>query len=354
MKMDFTTTSLYNHFINPFVNLGKQNCKTYGDIFYINNGNIEPNGPIALAILLNYFGIDTSQILIINVQHKINILYRIYEGLIKYKYCNEYLLDKCLKFNRLDELIKEKYKFNKSEYYNDLIENSIYIGKTFAFYKNNTNGDLIDNENNIIYNNFKIFNDDHCPSCNCNGFITKNLSVSCIGIVPDCKKCYIPICINCAYIDDENEPWSRICSICCQNKYNPTKSLNTNILHKIKNHKFYDFNRFGIEGNIDKEYIVELLKKQNNKCYICQEEVLINNWNPYCCYQFSIDRIKNNEPHNKNNVLISCYYCNCRHHPKFNQHNKICNRGCHMEKKFLRDKNDISKDDIDKIFNDIK
>ena len=61
--------------------------------------------------------------------------------------------------------------------------------------------------------------------------------------------------------------------------------------------------------------------------------VLLNNWKSRCCYQFSIDRLKDDEPHNMNNVLISCYYCNCRHHPSFDQDNKICKSGCHKENK---------------------
>lgn len=72
-----------------------------------------------------------------------------------------------------------------------------------------------------------------------------------------------------------------------------------------------------------------LLYEQNNKCIICHDSLLLINYKQYCCYQFSIDRINNNKPHNKDNIRITCYYCNCKHHNKFSQLNKKCNEGCH-------------------------
>jgi hypothetical protein len=346
-----TSHWFYNHFINPDNDLKIQKCKTYGDIFKIGHFGIEPNGQIGILILNDYFGIDTNKTLLIDVQQKINILYGIYEGLIKIKWCNEYLLDKCLQYNKLDELIITKYKHhNNSQYYRDFILYKIFIGSTKNYNKFNNQYDLIDDNNNILHKNFTILDDDHCPSCNRNGFITKKNSLQNTNFVPDCSKCFTPLCINCAY--DENndeEPWSKVCLYCLENK--STNNILYNIKHKINSHLYYDQKRFNIKGDIDCEFILQLLKKQNNSCYICKEGLLLLNWKPYCCYQFSIDRIKDTDPHNKNNVLISCYYCNCRHHYKFKQHNKVCGQGCHLEKKYLLDKTQIH---IDEILNFIK
>lgn len=56
------------------------------------------------------------------------------------------------------------------------------------------------------------------------------------------------------------------------------------------------------------------------------------------------------KPHDRNNILISCYYCNCRHHPEFNQLNKLCNSKCHIIKKEnIPLKKDINLDTINKI-----
>ena len=57
----------------------------------------------------------------------------------------------------------------------------------------------------------------------------------------------------------------------------------------------------------------------------------------------------NNLPHDRNNILISCYYCNCRHHPLFDQHNKICNSGCHIKSKNIILKKDIDINKINKL-----
>jgi len=350
-KIDNTTNWLYNHFKQPYENLNIQNCKTYGDIFYNDYYGIQPN-TIGCAILLDYFGIDTSKILVIDVQDKINILYGIYEGLIKFKGCDEFLLDKCLKFNKLDELINIKYKSCKSGYYQNLISNKISIGNTYKSLFN-IDGDLIDKNNVIIYKKFIILDDDYCPNCNTDGFITKKNAISYQGCVPDCKKCCILICKNCSYTDNDEEPYTKTCYNCLDIDKTSSGNLKTNILKKIFNHKKYDLKRFDIEGNIDYNYITKLINKQDKKCYICKETVLIIDWKPYCCYQFSIDRIDNNMPHDKNNVLISCYYCNCRDYPKFDQHNKKCNQNCHTDYKELRHKKHISKVEINEIINNI-
>ena len=344
IKINITTKWLYNHFINPLEDFNIHECKTYGDIFYVDYYGVQPNGGVAKAILLEYFGIDTSKILVIEVQEKINILYAVYAILIKFKGVNVPLLDKCLKFNKLDELIVQKFKYRNNEYYQQFIDNKIIIGDTYESIFNDNNDLITSSEDK-----FTIFTDDYCPSCNTNGFITNKNSIEFDGCVPDCKKCYVIMCKNCAYIENKDEPWSKICYNCLDKK--STGKLKTNIIKKIDNHKIYDKNRFNIESDIDYKFITELIHKQDKKCYICKETVLLIDWKPYCCYQFSIDRIDNTKPHDKNNVLISCYYCNCRDYPKFDQHNKKCNQNCHTDYKDLRHRNTVSDIEINKYLN---
>ena len=62
---------------------------------------------------------------------------------------------------------------------------------------------------------------------------------------------------------------------------------------------------------IDVNDVEILLKIQDGKCYICKENVIIN-YKPGCKNQFSLDRINGRKPHFKGNVLIACWYCNCR------------------------------------------
>jgi len=124
------------------------------------------------------------------------------------------------------------------------------------------------------------------------------------------------------------------------------------ISSKISSYNKYDLNRFGIIGNIKKEDIIVLLDKQQSRCYVCDDVVLTFNWKPNCLYQFSVDRIDNKLPHNRDNVLISCYYCNCigyftKLECSENTKYKICENNCHCDKRQIQIKReDVS---IDKI-----
>lgn len=319
--------ALYDHFIER------------NDIFIEYNKNIEINNyPYCYNILLYFFGIDLDTTLVINEQDNINILYNIYKELIIFHNCSSELLYKCFKFNRLDELIKQKNSHRKSFYYQNLEKKNIIIGKTNNDDMNYDNfGNLLDDDNNIVINNFEILDGDHCPNCKTEGYISKNFGK--VDFVPDCAKCYVPLCAKCANKDPNFEPYSRICFNCIE--FKSTGNLKQNIINKISSHKQTDIKKFNKEGNITNEFINEQINNQNKKCYICEEEVLLENWKPYCCYQFSIDRIDNNYPHNKDNIKISCYYCNCRHYPKFTQHYKICSQGCHTTKKHILKKKEI-------------
>lgn len=76
-------------------------------------------------------------------------------------------------------------------------------------------------------------------------------------------------------------------------------------------------------GNIDYKYIRELLKDQNYRCYLCNDKLTMVKYVPYCCYKFSIDRLDNKKPHDKENVKISCYFCNCKDHILYDKQIKI-------------------------------
>jgi hypothetical protein len=272
-------------------------------------------------LICYYFGIN-------NIKH-IDIIFGVYQGLVKYKGVNENELHLALKYNKLNELIHEKYKNNKSGYYDEFCKLKLKVGMQLK---------VVDD---II--NYEVKDDDHCPNCGKDGYSKKN---SIIDIEPDCNICFNMICKLCSKYDKKN--FSRTCLKCIS--YDETKNLLQNIKNKIKSHNNYDENRFGEIGNVSVDDIKQLLNKQKLKCYICNDEIKTMNWAPYCCYQFSIDRIDDNKPHNRDNVLMSCYYCNCRQHPDFNQHNKICNQKCHTDKKEnIPLKNNIDKSIIDKF-----
>ena len=107
----------------------------------------------------------------------------------------------------------------------------------------------------------------------------------------------------------------------------------TKIKNKLRGCLSKDTKKFSRPGTITCDDVFELLARQKGRCYVCDDDISIKEWMPYCCYQFSLDRIDNNYPHDKNNVLLSCFYCNCRGHQDFNQIDKICNSGCHNYKR---------------------
>jgi hypothetical protein len=125
------------------------------------------------------------------------------------------------------------------------------------------------------------------------------------------------------------------------------------ISRKIQKYKQSDKkkNRKITNDYVTIEDVINLLIKQDNKCYVCHDNVIIKEWYPECLYQFTLDRINTNLPHNKNNVLISCYYCNCYSHlpDKVSDIccNKICRRGCHtIKRNILRTRYDVPMTEI--------
>lgn len=179
--------------------------------------------------------------------------------------------------------------------------------------------------------------EDFCRGCCRRGYLENKKET--------CDLCEYPTCSECSY---EHPELGHICYIhpVFSTKKNAwfRGNLETNIEDKIFRYQMYDMKRFGKKGDVDVEYILERLDKQNGRCYICRDFVQIVNWAPKCEYQFSIDRINSDLPHDKDNVLIACKYCNCRMAfiKKCNYDNyKICKEGCHTIKRNLPTKWDI-------------
>lgn len=63
---------------------------------------------------------------------------------------------------------------------------------------------------------------------------------------------------------------------------------------------------------ITKELIINRLLECNMKCYYCSCEMLILYENVRELSQWSVDRIDNNEGHNKDNFVLSCLNCNIK------------------------------------------
>lgn len=209
---------------------------------------------------------------------------------------------RCFLKNKLDELIHVKYSINKNVYYAEFYEKNIIIGETFI---------VEDCENNEDYNIPFIYSTIQPPF-------------------------------------HFNQSKTQIAEISLKNE-------NTIILYKINSYKQQDIKKGRIitSNYVSINDVKKLLFKQDNKCYVCSDNVITEEWEQNCLYQFTLDRIDNSLPHDKNNVLICCYYCNCygwlNDATDMCQY-KLCHNKCHaIKRNITRKKDNISKEEINKL-----
>ena len=85
------------------------------------------------------------------------------------------------------------------------------------------------------------------------------------------------------------------------------------IKHKISSYKNQDISKHILSSNfITFEYVIYLLRGSNLTCYYCYQPVYIIYEMVRENMQWTLDRINNDEGHNKNNVIISCLECNLK------------------------------------------
>lgn len=257
----------------------------------------------------------------INMQNNCNETITMFLGLYKGLYlmnvsCNE--IHKCFLQNKLDILIHEKYKLRKSGYYKMFCENDIKIGDTCLHCDDSDDNNSDDNNS-----------DNDIPD-----IYTKI-------IPPYTSHTEIPCILNLDCIDDNN--------------------INKIINKKISAYKAQDEkNKRDItsEEYVSAKDVKDLFVKQDYKCYICCDTVIIAEWQSKCLYQFTLDRINNKLPHLKNNILVSCYYCNCFGYIDIGDDiyteniclYKLCTNGCHtIKREKTRSKYDVTKKEIDEL-----
>jgi hypothetical protein len=209
---------------------------------------------------------------------------------------------RCFLKNKLDDLIHIKYSINKSGYYKEFCEKQIKIGNTFMTEENEEEKEK---EEPFIYSKIQ-------PPYHYNQLKTEITENS---------------------LGNEDEI----------------------ILHKINAYKRQDKSK---GRNITSDYVTindvkKILFKQENKCYVCGDNVITEEWQPDCLYQFTLDRIDNNLSHNRNNVLICCYYCNCFGGKMINTDiclYKLCENKCHeIKRNITRTRNNVQKTEITKL-----
>ena len=90
-----------------------------------------------------------------------------------------------------------------------------------------------------------------------------------------------------------------------------SKEVIAKIKRNIAHNNRSDIKKYRRNGTLTYDDFIDKIIKQGNKCYVCLQEFQYNggNW----CYFFpSADRIYNYIPHSKENIGISCLFCNIR------------------------------------------
>lgn len=232
------------------------------------------------------------------------------------------------------------YKLAFSEYLTNETINVKYIDE-YLFQNNNTklkNEDNINITPTVIQNFCKQFNISHtCLDMNGNILIkfVSDRGKHALYYVYDNNNVYPIKKEYIRFIRERTKPKIE------KHKPNYRESETQNIKKKIRTCLLSDMTLFNRKGNLKYEDVVNMLKTQSFKCWFCKEPVLTENWTAYCCYQFSIDRMDNAKPHDKDNCKIACYYCNSCHRQSFDGKNKVCPKGCHTEEKFIRGRTDV-------------
>ena len=92
----------------------------------------------------------------------------------------------------------------------------------------------------------------------------------------------------------------------------PCKVIQQHIMQKLNGYKAQDVKKgfHDPEKFADVEYVIQMLEESSNFCYYCKDSVHVLYENVREPKQWSLDRIYNNQGHNKGNLVIACLKCN--------------------------------------------
>ena len=93
---------------------------------------------------------------------------------------------------------------------------------------------------------------------------------------------------------------------------NLSKEAISRIKTNINSNNNKDVSKFGVRGTLTYDEFMDKIKDQNNKCYICLQELKYDG-GKWCNFFPSPDRISNSSRHHNDNIAVSCIYCNIRY-----------------------------------------
>jgi hypothetical protein len=83
------------------------------------------------------------------------------------------------------------------------------------------------------------------------------------------------------------------------------------IKRNIRNNNTKDAKEHRARGTLTYEEFIDKIREQDNKCYVCLQEFKYDG-GKWCYFFPSADRIYNYTSHSKNNIGVSCLFCNIR------------------------------------------
>lgn len=90
-----------------------------------------------------------------------------------------------------------------------------------------------------------------------------------------------------------------------------SKGVIAKIKRNIAGNNRKDLDQYRVKGTLTYDDYIHKIKDQGNKCYVCLQEFQYNG-GQWCYFFPSADRIYNYSPHSKDNIAVSCLFCNIR------------------------------------------
>jgi hypothetical protein len=97
-----------------------------------------------------------------------------------------------------------------------------------------------------------------------------------------------------------------------------SKEVSSKIARNIRNNNKIDKTKIGEEGVLKVDEFMEKMRDQNYKCYVCKQEFKYDG-DKWCYFFPSADRLNNKKIHSKENIAISCFFCNVRNWKQINE-----------------------------------
>lgn len=100
-----------------------------------------------------------------------------------------------------------------------------------------------------------------------------------------------------------------------------TDIVSKELRKKISSYKSQDRRKYIYNDDefIDFDFVINLFKETQLKCYYCEKEVFVIYDNVRESKQWTIERIDNRLGHNKNNSVMSCLDCNLRRRTMYHE-----------------------------------